>query len=292
MKKKQKYQLLDTGNFKKLEQVGPYRLIRPAAQAVWSPSLGGSEWINADAEFVRSKQGEGRWEYKNKNLPSQWKIDFFYDLKMFIKLTDFGHIGIFPEHHEGSQLQEIIRSHKGLGEFRILNLFAYTGAISLLAASLGAHVTHVDASKTSVQWAKENAKLCDKPLNIRWIVDDVKKFCARELRRNSYYDAIILDPPSFGRGPKGEIWKIEEDIDPFLENLKKLLKKDSSFVQLSAHSPGFTPLVLKNLLSSKIKGSEKEFASFEMTIKEQSKDRLFPCGACCLFAKNSRGMDG
>jgi len=280
------YQLIDSGHFRKLEQVGPYRLIRPSAQAVWKPHLGASGWDQADAEFIRSSHGEGRWKLRNKKMPAQWTISLQGELNMLIRLTDFGHIGIFPEHHYGSDFKAMIQSHKGKEPFKILNLFAYTGAVSLLSASLGAEVVHVDASKTSVQWARDNAAgNPEKDLRIRWITDDVKKFVARELRRGSRYQGIILDPPSFGRGARGEVWKIEDDLPPLLDSLSQLMADDARFIKLSAHSPGFTPVALENLLKSCFSGKEQTFQSFEMLTPSSAGNMLpLPSGACSFLS--------
>lgn len=279
------YQLIDSGKFRRLDQIGPYRIIRPAAQAVWSPLASESEWKKADAEFIRGKQGDGNWKIYNKQLPTEWTISLSNKLKMLVRLTDFGHLGIFPEHHRNIKLMKSIDNHtSSQRNFKILNLFAYTGAISLLTAAMGAEVVHVDASKTSVSWARENANIHPNKLKIRWIVEDVKKFIAREIRRESKYHAIILDPPSFGRGSKGEVWKIEEDLVPLLEQLYLLQDKNFSFMQLSAHSPGFTPLALYNLLKP-ICPANGDFYYSEMSVKARSGNTELPSGACAVFTR-------
>jgi 23S rRNA (cytosine1962-C5)-methyltransferase len=284
------YKLLDSGNFLKLEEIGPYRLVRPSLQSVWKPHLPDAEWKKADATFKRDESGKGVWEFKNKKpLPAQWKITSS-SLQCVIKLTDFGHVGIFPEHHKGGELERAIASFKSQQkEFRLLNLFAYTGIVSLLAANAGAQVVHVDASKKSVEWAKENAQASDmQKLPIRWLVDDVRKFIEREIRRGSTYHGIILDPPSFGRGPNGELWKIEEHISDFMESLVKLMDKDFAYLQFSCHSPGFTPLTLTYLTDSvlpKAISEAGELKSLEMTIPEWDSKRSLPSGVCCIYSR-------
>ena len=277
------YQLIDSGNFRRLDKLGPYRLIRPSSQAIWSPLASENEWKKADAEFIRGKHGDGSWKIYNKELPNEWTICPSNDLQMIIRLTDFGHLGIFPEHHGNLDLSDAITKHlETHSSFKLLNLFAYTGAVSLRAASLGAEVVHVDASKTSVSWARENANMHPNELKIRWIVEDVKKFVARELRRKSKYHGIVLDPPSFGRGTKGEVWKIEEDLVPLLTQLKDLLDDQFSFLQLSAHSPGFTPLALHNLLKP-ICPKRGNIRHSEMSVIAKIGNIELPSGACAIY---------
>jgi len=284
------YQLLDAGDFQKLEQVGPYRLVRPAAQAVWRPSLDEKAWKDVDAVFFRHSGGDGRWELKSRKLPDDWRLDVEGLGQLVIRLTDFGHLGIFPEQHSNwAKLTKLVEGHLVPGrEFPVLNLFAYTGGSSLAAARGGAHVAHVDASKTSVAWARENAEasgLGDKP--IRWLVDDVQKFIAREVRRGTRYRGIILDPPSYGRGPKGEIWKIETMLPPLLDDLKKLLADDYVFFLLSAHSEGYTPLALTNLVHGICDAKGGTATAEEMVVRERGVGRALPSGASCLYVRNS-----
>lgn len=240
------YQILDSGYFKKLEQVGPFLLERPAPGAIWRPRLEKDVWAKVDAKFTRFSGGHGKWTKINRSMPAQWSISI-EGLKFQIEMTDFGHLGIFPEHLSClTKVQAPIREAKH--PFKVLNLFAYTGWASIALARAGAEVTHVDASKTSVAWARKNAELNGlDQAPIRWIVDDVRKFCEREKRRGVRYDGIILDPPSFGRGVKGEVWKIERDLIPLLDLLSEI-KNDSAYILLSSHSAGHTPLALENLL--------------------------------------------
>lgn len=233
------YTLLDSGHHRKLEKVGDYLLVRPCSQAVWNPTLDESEWHKADALF--SREPANRWKGK---IPASWQLSY-ENLLFKIVPTDFGHLGVFPEH---ALLWRWMKERLKKG-CSVLNLFAYTGGATLTAAAAGAQVCHVDASKTAVAWARENAALSqlDKA-PIRWIVDDVVKFLQREVRRKSRYDAIILDPPTFGRGNKGEVFKIENDLPKILELCFSLLSDAPLFLILSSHTPGYTPLVLHHLL--------------------------------------------
>ena len=223
---------------------------------------------------------------KNKKIPKEWKIQSG-PITLVIRLTDFGHIGIFPEHHNWDHLKkQIDHVVKEGNEFKLLNLFAYTGTTSLAAAHLGAHVTHVDASKTSVAWGRENAQASGMDqLPVRWMVDDVQKFVAREIRRGTKYHGIILDPPSFGRGPKGGVWKIEEHLLGFLKELTQVMGDDFCFMQLSAHSPGTTPISLQNLLEDALGLDRKgRYYSHEMTVS-QTDGRRLPSGAAAIFER-------
>lgn len=239
------YLLIDSGNGKKLEKFGPYIISRPAAQAVWRPQLSAKEWDTCDAIFTR--EPENRWTSK-KQLPEVWNVQI-EDIFFKISPTDFGHLGIFPEQRP---FWKWIRQHieKQNREVHVLNLFAYSGGSTLAAALGGAHVCHLDASKGMVDWARENAHLnnLDKA-PIRWIVDDVSKFLKREIRRGRKYDAIILDPPTFGRGKQGELFKIEEDLNPILDDCLQLLSDNPLFFLLSCHTPGYTPIVLQHIMN-------------------------------------------
>lgn len=227
----QDYKLIDSGDGVKVEQFGPYILERPCSQAIWKRQKS----VKPDAVFTRL-EGSGRWTF-HKKLPESWTIKIS-SVKLLIKPTDFGHLGLFPEH----------AVHWDLKGESILNLFAYTGGYSLAASKNGCFVTHVDASKGIVSWAKENAAINDLS-NIRWIVDDAYKYCKREVKRGNKYDGIILDPPSFGRGASGQVFKIEEDLLPLLELFKDLIT-EKAWVMLSCHTPGFGPAALSRLLET------------------------------------------
>lgn len=238
------YTLLDSGNGRKLEQFGPYILSRPCSQAVWKPQLSDDAWKKAHAIF--SREDENQWQSKNP-LPDSWNVQVA-DIQFKISPTDFGHLGIFPEQKPFWEwLSSYLKQYKTP---RVLNLFAYSGGATLASAKGGAAVCHLDASKGMVAWARENAalnKLEGAP--IRWIIDDVTKFLARELRRGSRYEGIILDPPSFGRGSKGEVFKIEDDIIPLLQSCKQLLSDNPLFMLFSCHTSGFSPLAMHHLMT-------------------------------------------
>lgn len=261
------YTLVDSGDGKKLEQFGPYLLERPCAYAVWSPSQPLPVWDKVDARFTRDT--ESRWVIKKK-IPDDWMINVS-GINFKLSLTDFGHLGIFPEQADSwSWIRETVQTaiQHGRKEVNVLNLFAYSGGSTLAAALGGAHVCHLDASKGMVSWARENAalnKLENAP--IRWIVDDVKKFLARELKRGVHYDGIILDPPSFGRGSRGEVFKIEDDLPLILKNCYDLLSKNPIFVLFSCHSAGFSPLVMQHLLSQTMEDKKGKIEVGEMTLK-------------------------
>lgn len=282
------YSLIDSGNFQKLEQVGPYRLVRPSPQAVWRPRLEKEIWDKVDATFQRFSGGDGKWNILNKKMAKSWVISYG-GLQLQMELTDFGHLGLFAE--QQMNWQRIRRlsfdgSRNGR-EFNVLNLFAYTGGSTLAAAQGGARVSHVDASKTSVQWARDNAALNGlESHEIRWLLDDVQKFTARELRRNRRYHGIILDPPSFGRGAKNEVWKIETDLIPLLDTLKELLAEDFSFILLSSHSNGYTPAAMKNLLLPLAADRPGRFLTEEMLLMETEGGRALPSGASSWFLRD------
>lgn len=259
------YELLDSGSAQKWERFGPFTLRRPCAQAVWRPL---HAQIPVDASF--SREDSTRWDFKKK-LPPEWDI-LLRGVRLKIAPTEFGHLGVFPEH---AALWDWMRPLIQKGD-RVLNLFAYSGGASLAAAQQGAAVCHLDASQGMVDWAKKNAALNGlQNAPIRWIVDDALKFLKREEKRASFYEGIILDPPTFGRGAKGEVFKIEEEIIPLLMACKAVLSKTPRFVIFSCHTPGFTPIVLEHLLLQ-VFGHRGE--SGEMLL--QGKDALpIPSGA-------------
>lgn len=280
------YQLIDSGSGEKLEQFGKYRLIRPCSQAIWPRAADKAEdWEKADASFNR-RDGLN-WQGRHR-LPNNWVIQV-NSVKMKLATTNFGHIGIFPETLDlWSSLQSKIRKSKSEDKqpFQFLNLFAYSGGATMAAALAGASCCHVDASKGMVQWAKENAQhnqLQDHP--IRWIVDDVNKFLTREIRRGRRYHGILLDPPSFGRGKSGELYKIEHAMIETLDKVHQVLSPDYHFIYLTSHTPGFTPTVLSNLL----KKIEKKgnISSGEMLLKGIDQNTLsIPNGAwACIDRK-------
>lgn len=259
-----RYELLDSGEGSKLERFGSFVLSRPCSQAVWLKQRP-EEWNRADAVF--SREQENRWD-ERVPLPKEWYVELA-GISFKISTTDFGHLGIFPEQKSvWDWLQATISEKVRAGmKPRILNLFAYSGGSTLAAAKAGASVCHLDASKGMVSWARENAALNHLDhAPIRWIVEDVSKFLKREQRRGSRYEGIILDPPSFGRGPKGEIFKIEETIIELLEDCRSLLSDQPLFLLLSCHTPGFTPIGMHNLLSQTMRGFSGAIESGEMAI--------------------------
>ncbi|MDD2238240.1 MAG: class I SAM-dependent methyltransferase [Kiritimatiellae bacterium] len=248
------YELLDSGDGKKLERFGPVVLARPCAQAVWAPRHP-ERWKRATAAFDRN---DGlNWSGRER-MPESWIVPI-QGIRMKLSTTDFGHLGVFPETRAQWEWieQTLSAIQKEAGRpLNFLNLFAYSGGATLAAAKAGATCCHLDASKGMVDWARENAalnQLQDAP--IRWIVDDVNKFLQREIRRGRKYDAVLLDPPSFGRGRKGELYKVEKDLMDTLSNVRQVLSTEPAFVLLTSHTPGFSPLVLRNLLEQSF-GSE------------------------------------
>ena len=280
------YEVIDTSQGEKLERWGEYLLVRPDPQVIWNTPKVHPGWKKKNGHYHRSAKGGGEWEFFH--LPEEWSIHY-RELTFHLKPFSFKHTGLFPEQAVNwDWFSEIIR---GAGRpLKVLNLFAYTGGATLAAASAGASVTHVDASKGMVTWAKENAVssgLSDAP--IRWLVDDCVKFVEREIRRGNHYDGIILDPPSYGRGPKGEIWKIEENIYPFLELLVQLLYENSQFLLLNSYTTGLQPAVLSYMLNStvvKAFGGHVEADEIGLPVTESG--LVLPCGASGRWIKNSR----
>ncbi|MEM7168192.1 MAG: class I SAM-dependent methyltransferase [Planctomycetota bacterium] len=242
------YQLVDSGQQQKLERFGPYTLVRPSAQSVW-PRHSDRGWDEADASFVRDATGNGEWHFRT-SVPQHWTMDYA-GVTWGLQRNDFGHVGIFPEQEPSWRWirEQVARcATAGAAAPDVLNLFGYTGGSTLCAAAAGAQVVHLDASKVSVRNASENARLsglAERP--VRWIVDDAVRFVDRELRRQRCYHGIVLDPPTYGRGTRGEIWKVEDDVLPLMEKCAALLQDRGKFLLLSSHSPGFTPFVLENL---------------------------------------------
>lgn len=241
------YRLLDSGNGRKLEQIGPYRLIRPEAEAVWSPMMNEAEWGKASAEFVPSaEENGGHWKVLKK-LPDSWKIRY-RDLTFKVMLSNSKQLGIFPE--QACQWDWVVERIQAKAEpMKVLNLFGYTGAISMACAAAGAKVTHLDASKKAVAWAKENQALSHVPTDrIRWILDDALKFVQREARRGSFYEGVILDPPKFGRGPKGEVWEFYKGFPALLETCAAVLSERADFMLVTAYAVKASSVTLYNAL--------------------------------------------
>jgi 23S rRNA (cytosine1962-C5)-methyltransferase len=273
------YELIDSGNEEKLERYGKYILRRPDPQALWKKSQLETEWKNADAIFLADRK---TWKKKNESMQNEWQISFG-DLKFNIKPTAFKHTGVFPEQESNWQfIKEKVQSRKSKGNtepIKVLNLFGYTGGATLAALSSGAEVTHVDGSKSAITWAKENAELSgliNKP--VRWIIDDARKFVMREIKRGGKYDAIIMDPPSFGRGGKGEIWKIETDFIKLLDECQKIISDNPLFFIINGYASGYSSIAYYNVLKSITEKYGGQFEFGELTILESKGKRLLPCG--------------
>jgi 23S rRNA (cytosine1962-C5)-methyltransferase len=274
------YEIIDTSEGEKLERWGKYILLRPDPQVIWNTEKKAQEWKKLNAHYHRSKSGGGEWEFIK--LPEQWSIDYG-ELNFNLKPFTFKHTGLFPEQAVNwDWFSEKIRNRiENGGEVKVLNLFAYTGGATLAAAAAGAKVTHVDASKGMVTWAKENAVssgLGDAP--VRWLVDDCVKFVEREIRRGNRYDGIIMDPPSYGRGPKGEIWKLEDKIHPFIQLCSQLLSDEPLFFLVNSYTTGLAPAVLTYMISTEVKAKfGGTVVSDEIGLPVRESGLVLPCGA-------------
>lgn len=276
------YEVIDTSLGEKLERWGDYILVRPDPQVIWDTKRDDRRWKHMNGHYHRSSKGGGEWEFFN--LPEEWSIRY-KELTFRLKPFSFKHTGLFPEQAVNwdwfsSIIMEEIQNNPAR-EIKVLNLFAYTGGATLSAAAAGAHVTHVDASKGMVGWAKENAAasgLADAP--VRWLVDDCVKFVEREIRRGNTYDAVIMDPPSYGRGPKGEIWKIEDSVFPFIELTANVLCRDPLFFLINSYTTGLQPAVLSYMLETAIVTKfGGHVRSSEIGLPVSSNGLVLPCGA-------------
>jgi len=277
------YEVIDTSKGEKLERWGDYILVRPDPQVIWDTPKKLKSWKNMNGHYHRSNRGGGEWEFFD--LPEQWSINYG-DLTFNLKPFSFKHTGLFPEQASNwDWFSEIIK--KANRPVKVLNLFAYTGGATCAAAHAGASVTHVDASKGMVTWAKENAVssgLGDAP--IRWIVDDCVKFVEREIRRGNKYDGIIMDPPSYGRGPKGEIWKIEDSIYPFVKLTEQLLSEDALFYLINSYTTGLAPSVLSYMINTAIVPNHGgKVLADELGLPVSSNGLVLPCGASGRWTK-------
>lgn len=268
------YECIDTASGEKLERWGNIILCRPDPQVIWDKKMAPDEWNRAYARYHRSQSGGGKWEYR-REIPEQWQISY-KELVFNIKPMGFKHTGLFPEQAVNwDYMMEKIRTRKNV---KVLNLFAYTGGATVACAKAGAMVTHVDASKGMVSWAKENARssgLQDAP--IRYLVDDCMKFVEREIRRKNTYDAIIMDPPSYGRGPGGEVWKIEDSICEFVRRCALLLSDNPLFFIINSYTTGLAPTVLTNLMKLSLPDGDVESSEIGLDISASS--MVLPCGA-------------
>ena len=282
------YEVLDTSAGEKLERWGDYILVRPDPQVIWNTPHKVREWKQKNGHYHRSNKGGGQWEFFD--LPEQWEISYG-NLKFHLKPFHFKHTGLFPEQAvnwewSGNLIREAKKKNPGK-EIKVLNLFAYTGGATVACADAGAAVTHVDASKGMVTWAKENAAasgLANAP--IRYLVDDCVKFVEREIRRGNHYDAIIMDPPSYGRGPKGEIWKIEEKIFPLVQLCTKVLADKPLFFLINSYTTGLQPAVLSYMLGSAIaKKHGGKVSADEVGLPVSASGLVLPCGASGRWEK-------
>ncbi|MBK3745458.1 class I SAM-dependent rRNA methyltransferase [Paraburkholderia aspalathi] len=271
------YALLDSGNGLKLEQYGPYRIVRPEGQAIWLPAWDKSEWDKADAVFTGNtdEEGLGRWLFPRAQLGETWPMQH-EGIPFLGRFTSFRHVGVFPEQAaHWSFMDQLIRDNTKSGRtVRVLNLFGYTGVASLVAARAGAEVTHVDASKKAINWARENqeiAGLSDKP--IRWICDDAMKFVTREERRDSRYDIILLDPPAYGRGPNGEVWQLFEHLPAMVDTCRAILSQKPLAVILTAYSIRASFFAIHALMRDRFTGLGGQVESGELILRERSAAR-------------------
>ena len=278
------YEVIDCSDGEKLEHWGKYTLLRPDPQVLWSTPKKNPAWNKLNGHYHRSNKGGGEWEFFS--LPKQWTINY-RDLTFNLKPFSFKHTGLFPEQAANWDWFSELIKNSPKKDIKVLNLFAYTGGATCAAAKAGAAVTHVDASKGMVTWAKENAAssgLADAP--IRWIVDDCVKFVEREIRRGNKYDAIIMDPPSYGRGPKGEIWKIEEKIHSFINLCSQLLCDKPLFFLVNSYTTGLAPAVLTYMISTEVKSKfGGHVVSDEIGLPVTETGLVLPCGAAGRWQK-------
>ncbi|NJO06866.1 MAG: class I SAM-dependent rRNA methyltransferase [Chloroflexaceae bacterium] len=279
------YELIDSGNGSKLERFGPYTLVRPETQAIWEPALSEKEWNTADGVFQKGKsdEGAGSWQLR-RSFPERWQMEH-EGLQFWARLTPFRHTGVFPEHsaHWEWIRQQLLRYEQA----NVLVLFGYTGLYTLLAAQVGAKVCHVDASKPAIRWAQENqevARLQDKP--VRWIIEDVSKFLDRERRRGSRYEMIIMDPPVFGRGPKGEIWRLTEGLPALLARCAALLSDRPAGMLVNAYATSISPITLFNLQHAVTRQWHGEVEVGELVLVDTALARPLPAA---LYARWTAG---
>lgn len=278
------YTILDTSDGEKLEKWGNVSLVRPDPQIIWKTERKHSLWLNADGYYHRSDKGGGQWEFRKK-IPSAWTVSYGA-LTFNIRPTGFKHTGLFPEQavNWDFMANKILMADR---KINVLNLFAYTGGATLACAEAGADVCHVDASKGMVQWARDNASvsgLSDKP--IRWIVDDCEKFVAREIRRGRKYDAIIMDPPSYGRGSNGEIWKLEDSVYDLVKLCRDVLSDNPLFFLINSYTTGLSPSVMGYILGSVLTEKFSGSVSFdEIGLPVKSTGMVLPCGSTAIWQR-------
>lgn len=278
------YELLDASRGERLERWGDIILIRPDPQILWDTPRRDPRWKQAHARYHRSNTGGGQWE-RYRPIPDSWQISYG-ELKFALKPMGFKHTGLFPEQAVNwEKMASLIKAADR--PIKVLNLFGYTGGATLACVAAGAHVTHVDASKGMVAWGKENAVasgLADRPM--RWLVDDCGKFVQRELRRGNTYDGILMDPPSYGRGPGGEVWKLEEQIYPLVQECVKLLSDKPLFFLINSYTTGLSPSVMQYVLGSLLpKGLGGTLSADEIGLPVTASGMVLPCGATAMFSE-------
>jgi 23S rRNA (cytosine1962-C5)-methyltransferase len=282
------YELLDSGEGEKLERYGDFIISRPDPQALWRKGLSNSEWQKSSADFSRDET-KGKWIFK-KELPEKWPIEL-YGLKFWVKLSPFKHTGVFPEQVSNwNWIEEKISGELAQNKRKIsvLNLFGYTGGATLAASKAGAEVCHVDGSRASISWARENSELSGLGKNpIRWILEDARTFVQRELRRGNKYDAIIMDPPAFGHGPKKEVWKIEDDLIRLVKDCTNLLSDFPLFFIINGYSSGYSAIAYENILKGILEKFGGEIEKGELAIEESQKGRLLPAGIFGRWQKSA-----
>ncbi len=283
----EEYKIVDTSDNEKLERWGEIVLIRPDPQIIWKSAHKSDLWNNAHAHYHRSNKGGGEWSY-NKKFKDSWVVKY-KDLSFNIKPTGFKHTGLFPEQAVNWDFM-MDKIKKSKDEVKVLNLFAYTGGATLACSKAGAKVTHVDASKGMVSWARENATLSELDKNpIRWLVDDCEKFVQREIRRGNRYDAIIMDPPSYGRGPGGEVWKLEDNIYDLVKLCSKVLSDKPLFFILNSYTTGLSPSVMAYLLSETIGTKYKgKVSADEIGLPVELSGCALPCGSTAIWESYER----
>lgn len=270
------YEIIDAGDGEKLERWGDVILLRPDPQAIWPMKRNGGE----DAHYLRSSSGGGKWVF-NRTLPESWQVEYG-NLRFIVRPTGFKHTGLFPEQAVNWDfMSECVKKHMQIKNtpFRVLNLFAYTGGATCALAAAGAEVVHVDAAKGMVNWAKSNlaeSGLADKP--VRFMVDDVMKFVRREKRRGRQYDGILMDPPSYGRGPDGEMWRIEEGLYPLVQECAELLSEDAGFFLINSYTTGLAPAVLSNVLEVALGDRLGNIDAQEIGLPITRGGLVLPCG--------------
>ena len=273
------YELLDMANGEKLERWGDYILIRPDPQIIWNEKTNPDLWKNAHARYIRSNKGGGHWE-KLKSMRDSWSIKY-RDLTFNIKPMGFKHTGLFPEQSVNwdYMLEKISQEAKKGKEVKVLNLFAYTGGATVACLKVGASVCHVDSSQGMVNWAKENVVSSGlKEAKVRFLVDDVIKFVKREIRRGNKYDAIIMDPPSYGRGKNGEVWNIEEDFAPLIELCSQVLSDKPLFMLVNTYTGGLSGTIISNVIQKQLGNKVSNISFDEIGLKQKNSDIFLPCG--------------